>query len=241
VRAALACHDVAIAYGTPFVSGKDSLNNEFSSERNGTKSTIAIPPSLLITALGQVDHVEQCVTMDLKQPESVLLLVGKTHEEMGGSHFNLVTGGGRSGRVPKVDLESARRLFAALHQAILQGLIRSCHDLSEGGLAVSLAEMAFAGGLGATVNLAAVDATEELSDVVSLFSESNTRFLIEVAEKDVAQVQQLFVQGALQEPLRLGTVTSENRLTITGQQGRILIDESLADLKSAWQTPLSEF
>jgi phosphoribosylformylglycinamidine synthase len=108
-------------------------------------------------------------------------------------------------------------------------------------LAVSLAEMAFAGGLGATVNLAAVDATEELSDVVSLFSESNTRFLIEVAEKDVAQVQQLFVQGALQEPLRLGTVTSENRLTITGQQGRILIDESLADLKSAWQTPLSEF
>jgi phosphoribosylformylglycinamidine synthase len=240
VRAALACHDVAVAYGTPFVSGKDSLNNEFSYEKNGEKSTISIPPSLLITALGQVDHIEQCVTMDLKQAESVLLLVGKTHEEMGGSHFNLITGG-RNGRVPKVDLKSAGRLFAALHQAILQGLVRSCHDLSEGGLAVALAEMAFAGGLGATVDLAAIDAAEELPDAVSLFSESNTRFLIEVAEKDVAKVQQLFVQGALQEPLRLGTVTLEERLTITGQQGSLLIDESLADLKAAWLAPLSKF
>lgn len=240
VRAALGCHDVAVAYGTPFVSGKDSLNNEFSYERDGEKMTISIPPSLLITALGQVDEVERCVTMDLKEPGHALLLVGETREEMGGSHFNLVAGG-TGGQIPQVDMSSASRVFAAMHQAIRQGLVRSCHDLSEGGLAVALAEMAFAGGLGVNADLAALSHTDRLSDVVALFSESNTRFLVEVAEKNVPLVQALFVQGALQEPIRIGRVTDTDRLVLTGREGEVLIDESLADLKAAWQSPLAEF
>ena len=90
VRAALACHDVAIALGTPFISGKDSLNNEFSYDVNGDRRTIAIPPSLLISAIGQVDDVRQCVTMDLKEPGNLLYQVGLTFNELGGSHFALV-------------------------------------------------------------------------------------------------------------------------------------------------------
>ncbi|WP_437228184.1 phosphoribosylformylglycinamidine synthase subunit PurL [Planctomicrobium sp. SH661] len=240
VRAALGCHDVAVAYGTPFVSGKDSLNNEFSYEQDGQKVTISIPPSLLITAMGQVDDVEQSVTMDLKEPGHVLLLVGETREEMGGSHFNLVTGG-KTGQIPKVDMSSASRVFAAMHQAIKQGLVRSCHDLSEGGLAVSLAEMAFAGGLGVDADLAALSHTDRLSDVVALFSESNTRFLIEVPVTNVPLVQAIFVQGALQEPIQIGKVTESDRLTITGRNGEILIDEPLAKLKEVWQAPLADF
>jgi len=240
VRAALGCHDVAVAYGTPFVSGKDSLNNEFSYEQNGEKVTISIPPSLLITAMGQTDDVERCVTMDLKEPGHALLLVGETREEMGGSHFNLIAGG-TGGQVPQVDMSSASRVFAAMYQAIQQGLVRSCHDLSEGGLAVALAEMAFAGGLGVTADLAALSHTDRLSDVVALFSESNTRFLIEVAEKNVPLVQALFVQGALQEPIRIGRVNETDRVVLTGRAGEVLIDESLAELKDAWQSPLADF
>jgi phosphoribosylformylglycinamidine synthase II len=240
VRAALGCHDVAVAYGTPFVSGKDSLNNEFSYEKDGEKVTISIPPSLLITAMGQVDDVEQCVTMDLKEPGHVLLLVGETYNEMGGSHFNLV-GAGTGGDVPKVDMSSASRVFAAMHQAIRQGLVRSCHDLSEGGLAAALAEMAFAGGLGVTADLSALNHTEGLGDAVTLFSESNTRFLIEVPTKNVPLVQAIFVQGALREPVQIGQVTESDRLVVTGRDGAILIDESLADLKHAWQAPLADF
>ena len=99
VRAAIACHDVAIALGTPFISGKDSLNNEFSyTDANGQRRTIAIPPSLLISAMGQVDDVAQCVTMDFKQAGNLLYLVGETRDEMGGSHFALVNGlDGRAG------------------------------------------------------------------------------------------------------------------------------------------------
>jgi len=240
VRAALGCHDVAVAYGTPFVSGKDSLNNEYSHTQNGEKVTISIPPSLLITAMGQVDDVEKCVTMDLKKPGHALLLVGETLVEMGASHFNLVAGG-TGGEIPKVDMSSASRVFAAMHRAIAQGLVRSCHDLSEGGLAVALAEMAFAGGLGVHADLAALSHTDRVSDVVALFSESNTRFLIEVSEPNVSLVQAIFVQGALQEPIRIGHVTDTDRLTLTGREGETLIDELLADLKDAWQSPLADF
>ena len=240
VRAALGCHDVAVAYGTPFVSGKDSLNNEFSYDENGEKVTISIPPSLLITAMGQVADVEQCVTMDLKEVGHVLLLVGETREEMGGSHFNLVTGA-TGGQIPQVDMSSASRVFAAMHQAIQQGLVSSCHDLSEGGLAVSLAEMAFAGGLGVNADLSALSDTDRLGEIVALFSESNTRFLIEVSEINVPLVQAIFVQGALQEPIRIGRVTDPDRFVITGRHGGILVDESLSDLKQAWQSPLADF
>ena len=153
VRAALACYDMAIAFGTPFISGKDSLNNEF--RPLGAKEPISIPPSLLISALGQVDDVATCVTMDLKKAGNLLYLVGLTKDELGGSHFAMVEGFS-GGNVPKVDAALAKKTFLAMHQAIQKGAVRSCHDLSEGGLAVALAEMAFAGGLGARVSLAKI-------------------------------------------------------------------------------------
>ncbi|MGD0517563.1 MAG: phosphoribosylformylglycinamidine synthase subunit PurL [Thermoguttaceae bacterium] len=150
VRAALACYDLAVELGTPFISGKDSLNNEF--RPLGAKEPISIPPSLLISALGQIDDVRKCVTMDLKRPGNFLYQVGLTKNELGGSHFALVenlTGG----EAPKVDAAMAKKTFAALHRAIYKGLVRSCHDLSEGGLAAAVAEMAFAGGFGAKIDL----------------------------------------------------------------------------------------
>src|SRR5690606_33611987 len=132
--------DLAIALEAPFISGKDSLNNEFSYfDVSGAKQTIAIPPTLLISAMGQIDDVASAVTMDLKRAGSVLVVVGVTHNEMGGSHLALVndlTGGD----VPKVDPALSKRTFAAMHNAIKQGLVLSCHDASEGGLAVALAE-----------------------------------------------------------------------------------------------------
>jgi len=184
VRAALGCQDTAIAYCTPFISGKDSLNNEFKYQNaDGTHTVITIPSSLLITALGQVEHVEQCVTMDLKQPGNVLYQIGTTQAEFGGSHFHLVqdlTGG----EVPRVDFHQAPKIFAQVHAAIQAGLIRSCHDLSEGGLAAALAEMAFAGGYGIEATL---DAFGKMDDTVVLFAESNSRFVVEVpAESDAS-------------------------------------------------------
>jgi phosphoribosylformylglycinamidine synthase subunit PurSL len=250
VRASLACQDIAVAYGTPFVSGKDSLNNEFSYEdTDGSRQTVAIPSTLLITALGQIEHVEQAVTMDLKAPGNKLCLIGVTREELGGSHYNLVndlTGG----IVPNVNTDEAVKVFSAVHLAIKKGLIRSCHDLSEGGLAVAVAEMAFAGGVGAKVNLTdvAVPAIEPGDDAAAfsrgnvadpaavLFSESNTRFLVEVEEARAAEFAA--VMGDVPYCC-VGETTADMTLQILGNHERLVVSESLAALKEIWQTPLS--
>jgi phosphoribosylformylglycinamidine synthase len=237
VRAALGCHDTAIAFGTPFISGKDSLNNEYRDRTGpGEPRTISIPPSLLISALGQVPDVTRCVTMDLKEPGNVLFLVGQTRAEFGGSHFALVTGDDREGAVPRVDLERAPLLFAAVHEAVGNELIRSCHDLSEGGLAVAVAEMAFAGGLGLALSLAEFG---EMDETVVLFSESNTRFAVEVPADRADRFAALIEQRTGRRAVRLGTVTSGDRLVVTGSEGDVLIDEPLAALKESWQRPLA--
>jgi phosphoribosylformylglycinamidine synthase len=230
VRAAEACRDVALAYGMPFISGKDSLNNEF---RSGDR-TIVIPPTLLISALGRVPDVRRCVTMDLKEPGNLLYLIGTTRDELGGSHYHLVNGV-EGGAVPRVDLAVAPAIFRKLHEAIRGGLIRSCHDLSEGGLAVAVAEMAFAGGVGADVNGLRDTATKE-PDEVLLFSESQTRFLVEVTPGNAAALEKLFENEA---PLRrVGQTVKEPRLRVAGAGGEWVVWAALADLKGAWQKPL---
>ena len=241
VLAAKGCHALALAYGTPFISGKDSLNNEYTHEGK----RLAIPPTLLISAMGQVPDVRRCVTMDLKEAGNVLLLAGLTHADLGGSYW-LTTLGQEGGRVPSVDPAIGKALFRAVHASIRKGLVRSCHDLSEGGLAVALAEMAFAGGLGAKVTLNNVPRDPNVNhDGVLLFSESPSRFVLEVLPKDVSAVTEVFRQCFRQEhgnpPLGLlGEVTRDDRrrLTIAGLTGATVIDASLSELKAAWQRPL---
>ena len=237
VRAALACRDAAIAFGTPFISGKDSLNNEFTyQDRDGQRQTVIIPPSLLISALGQIEDVQLAVTMDLKQPNNVVYLVGNTHSELGGSHLSLIHRG-RGGAVPKVDLQLAPRIFAAVHAAMRRGLIRSCHDLSEGGLAVAAAEMAFAGGLGIDLDLAVLQAASGLNTVAEmLFSESNTRFLLEVPCHASRQLESLFDGLPL---VQLGEATATPRVRVFDSAGKPVVDSECAELKAAWLTPLS--
>ena len=251
VRAANACHDVAVVLGTPFISGKDSLNNEFRPvggkgdaphlpAEKGTApfspEPISIPPSLLISAIGQVDDVARCVSMDLKEPGNLIYLVGETKDELGGSHFALVEGL-EGGRVPKVDPQRAKITFAAMHSAISAGLVRACHDLSEGGLAAAIAEMAFAGGLGANISLhnAPIDgpAADGLSDIVLLFSESNTRFLCEVRPEAAAAFESALGEVA---HAKIGEVVDNGRLAMAADT--LLVEADVSELKEAWQKPL---
>lgn len=238
VRAALGCHDLAVAWGCPFISGKDSLNNEFSYvDSNGQKQTIRIPSTLLISALGQVDDVGRCITMDFKRPGNAVYVVGTTYAELGGSHFGLIHGAS-GGQVPVVRAATAQQTFRHLHSAIVGGLVRSCHDPSEGGLAVALAEMAFAGGLGAQIDLtsAPLDLAGDSAapELLLLFAESNSRFVCEVPADRTAQFEQAMNGTAF---ARIGQLTDSRSLTIS-YAGRTLIDASLSALKQSWQQPL---
>jgi phosphoribosylformylglycinamidine synthase len=142
------------------------------------------------------------------------------------------------GHVPQVDTSVSRPIFRAVHQAISTGLVRACHDLSEGGLAVGLAEMAFAGGLGANVDLDNVETNGEFDGetelVTKLFSESNTRFVCEVKPEN---------QGAFEAAMSgvvcklLGTVDETEQLSIS-RGDVVAVDLPIAELKEAWQSPL---
>jgi phosphoribosylformylglycinamidine synthase len=230
VRAAEACRDAALAYGMPFISGKDSLNNEYTSEGR----RIAIPPTLLISALGKVPDVRKCVTMDLKAPGNVLYLVGETRDELGGSHLHLVRGL-TGGNVPRVDFPRGRRVFEGLFAAIGQGLVRACHDVSEGGLAAALAEMVFAGEVGADVTSLA-GPSDTLSDAALLFSESPTRFVVEVEPTRAAAFEQACPQITVR---KLGVTVKEPRLRIASRAGEWVLWATAGQLKDAWQKPLA--
>jgi phosphoribosylformylglycinamidine synthase len=229
VRAARACYDGAMAFQAPFISGKDSLNNEFVCE-DGT--VIRIPPTLLISAMSLVDDIDRCVTMDLKKPGNLVFVVGRTSNELGGSHYYKIHGH-LGAYVPKLDLGLAPRLAQRMADAIAGGLVASCHDCSEGGLAVALAEMAFAGGLGLAIGLRGLPHSKDCSRIdAQLFSESNSRYIVEVAPENY----DAFARTMLNLPFgQVGTVTGEPRLTVKSDDGSPVIDADLDILKQAWQ------
>jgi phosphoribosylformylglycinamidine synthase II len=230
VRSAQACHDVALAYKTPFISGKDSFFNEF--VVSGSRR--AIPTTLLISALSLVDDVSKLVTMDLKKNGNLLYVLGETRDEMGGSRYGLHLGT-RGGSVPRLNPKDTWPLYEKLALAIQEGLVASCHDCSEGGLGVTLAEMAFGGGAGASVDLRKVPmawvlSAQGRSDKV-LFSESNGRFVVEVTASAHRKFDAL-MKGLNAGPV--GHVQSTARLDLVGMDGN-KTSWALADLESAWR------
>ncbi|MFM7133779.1 MAG: AIR synthase-related protein, partial [Planctomycetota bacterium] len=181
VRACAGCYDAAKAYRAPFISGKDSLNNQFVTEDG---RTIQIPPTLLISGFAPVEKDERAVSMDAKRAGSRLVIVGRTTNRLGGSHFALLTGLAGA-RIPAPSLVDGPRHAAAVAAAIRAGLVRSAHDCSEGGVLVAAAEMAFGGGLGLSLDLAALPVEGEVPFVARAFAEDSARYLLEVDEKDL--------------------------------------------------------
>jgi len=231
VRAAQGCADTALAYGTPFISGKDSLYNEYETE----EETICIPPTLLISAMAVMEDVACAVSMDCKQEGDRIYIVGTTYNELGGSHYYAAKGF-TGNRVPRVNPEQGKKLMDSLSAAMKKGLVKACHDLSEGGIGVAAAEMAFAGGLGMEFHLDKVPLGEPIArDDGILFSESNTRFLVEVAPED-GQRFEAAMKGV--EFAAIGEVTRGDRFEVYGIKGKRVISIALAELKEAWQKPL---
>jgi phosphoribosylformylglycinamidine synthase len=225
VRAAQACYDIAKEFGTPFISGKDSLYNESPSG--------PVTPTLLISALGIIPDVRKAVTMDIKEPDSAIYIIGITHDELGGSHYYKVHDF-LGNNVPKVNAKTAKVAMAALTNSMDQGIVKACHDLSEGGLGVAAAEMAFGGDIGIELDLDAVPLSTGMRPDHVLFSESNSRFLVEVNESDTAEFEDILKSSVF---AKIGTTTREKELKINSR-GRTVVSTDLASLKQAWQGTL---
>jgi phosphoribosylformylglycinamidine synthase len=230
VRCAQGCYDAALAYGVPFISGKDSLNNEYTDAHSLRH---AIPGTLLISALGIVPDARQTVTSDLKQPGDLLYIVGATAEELGGSHYALLHGDAAG--VPPQPVPTALARLRVLHQAIRAGLVRACHDCSDGGVGVALAEMCIGGALGAAIDLRTLPGlAADARDDIALFAESLGRFVAEVRPEDAAQFEALLGDTP---HARIGSVTIATVLRVLGHNSQVVIDVELDELERSWSGP----
>ena len=239
VEACQACHDVAIAFAAPFVSGKDSLNNVFGYvDAFGGSREISIPPTLLATALGQIPDVRRSVSTDLKRPGSRLAAVGLSRPATAGSQLEL-TGRVCGGPIPRVDVDACRAAIHAVARAQAAGSVLACHDLSDGGLAVAVAEMAIGGLRGARLCLGEVpfacsdDLSDSVRDLAIAFGESPGRFVCEVA----AGTEEAFAAALGDVPWAfVGEVVDGHDLEIVGSGGELHRIAGPA-LAAAWRTP----
>jgi phosphoribosylformylglycinamidine synthase I len=227
VRCAQGCYDAALAYAAPFVSGKDSLNNEY---HDVTGQRRAVPGTLLISALAIVPDVRRTVTMDLKAAGNLLYMVGDTRDELGGSYYMP----GEGHLLPPQPVPDALARLRGVHQAIRQGLVQACHDCSEGGIGVALAEMCLAGQQGAEIQLGQAPGSVaiERADTV-LFSESLCRFLVEVRTEDGPAFEALL---AGVPHAAIGRVRDDGALHVYDRQGRRRVDAQVAALAAAHGT-----
>ncbi|MBL4698285.1 MAG: hypothetical protein JKX70_05565 [Phycisphaerales bacterium] len=220
VRAAQACYDGAKAYKTPFVSGKDSLNNQFTTD---TGETIEIPPTLLITGLGIVPDVNTCITSDAKSPGNTLVLVGTPQAKLAGSHAAML-GIVQSTERPTLDLKIGPKTAIAVHNLIKAGLVKAAHDVSDGGMLVAIAEMLIAG----STNDQSLGFTGigELNAIIA-FDESPSCFVLEVENPEALKA----TLGGI--PMQtLGTITD------TGTLDWDTLSAPVADLTTAWRSTL---
>ena len=231
VRAAYGCYDTAKAYGVPFISGKDSLYNEFSAHGKSTP----IPATLLISAISVMEDVNKSVSMYAKEAGNLIYIVGKTRDELGGSHYYDLHGA-VGNQAPKVYHQEAKKIFTALSYAAEKGLVEAMHDCSDGGMAIALAEMVFSGGLGAQVFLTGVPyySTAKRNDFL-LFSESNSRFVVEVERKKQKEFEKALKGLAFG---LAGCLTGRNDFKIYGLDGKVCVDIDARELKEAWKEPL---
>ncbi len=232
VRANQALYDYCVAYGVPLISGKDSMKNDY--QIGGTK--ISIPPTVLFSVIGKIADARQAVSMDVKHAGDHVYLLGKTADELGGSEY-YAQHDALGAQVPHVDSEQALLRYRTLNHAQQRGLIASCHDLSDGGLGVALAESAFAGGFGMKIELSSLSTDKPLREDKLLFSESQSRLLVTVSAKDKIEFEKLFYDQSCDY---IGQVIEQPELIINGLRGQSLVCATLEHLKQAWQAPLRE-
>ena len=234
VRANMALRDLCLPYRIPLISGKDSMKNDYGSG----KDKISVPPTLLFTLVSRMEDVERMVTMDLKNPGDLLYLIGATADEMGASEYFAYHGIRNCGYVPKVRPAEFMTAYRKLHAAMKEGLVASAHDLSDGGLAVAIAESAFAGGLGVKIDLTKVPRKGfiERDDFV-LFSESNGRLLVSVSPAYREQFEQILTGS---ECALIGEANDSGFMKVSGTAGRSLISLPCEELWRRWKSPLEK-
>jgi phosphoribosylformylglycinamidine synthase II len=228
-RAAQGCYDFATAFGTPYISGKDSMFNDFSGfDPDNNPVKISVPPTLLISSIGIHDDVAKAVSIDAKFEGDFVYVIGETYPELGGSEYFAFLGS-TGNTVPKLDTQKAKFRYQRLTAAIAKEIVASAYPVSHGGLAMALAKVAIAGNIGMEIAI-----HQGVRPDYFLFSESLGRFVITVSKDNRKEFEEIMGSDAM----LLGTVGGRS-FRLTGQ--KIISDLPVEELEIAYKTPFLEY
>ena len=238
-EAARACYDFAVSYGTPFVSGKDSMFNDFKGyDEDFNEVMISVPPTLLISSIGVIDDIRKCLGIDFKYPADLIYIIGTTDDELGGSEYLAFMGEKISGKkyigdnVPKVNADDFIKVYSAFENAIDNRLIASSISIERGGLGLALARCSLSGLLGFTADLSSVPVGDVNRNDTILYSESQGRLLVSVNPANRKEFEKTF-SGF---PVGLiGTVSDNRDIQVKGIDGNTVIDADIDKLMERYK------
>lgn len=228
-EAAKACYDMAVYYQTPFISGKDSMFNDFKGfDEKGKPIKISIPPTLLVTSIAVVPDIYKTVSIDLKSDQNLIYLIGETKDELGASEYfkMLSEESGKDwlgNKVPKVNLKKNKKIYNNFYKAIQKDLVASSIGVGHGGFISALTKMAIAGDMGAQIKLP----PSKLSDEQFIFSESQGRIIAEVYPQNKALFEKTMKDNKIS---LIGRVSVDNNLVIKNKLDKTIINIKTSQL-----------
>lgn len=243
-RAVQACYDVAVAYGTPFISGKDSMFNDFKGfDENGKPTKISIPPTLLVSSVAVLDDARKAISLDAKMRGDYVYVLGENYEELGGSEYFAMIGEQLRGErftgnsVPQVDTEKNLKLYRDFHNATEKGLVASAQGVGIGGLAVALAKTAMGGRMGMTVFLGNTLDVNMRQDY-TLFSESQGRFVVTVDPEKAPEFEKSISGNRF---ARIGFMRQDDRFIIQNNSGQSIVKTNVNDMLNSYKSTFRNY
>jgi phosphoribosylformylglycinamidine synthase len=236
-QAAQACYDFATIYEAPFISGKDSMFNDFKGyDKKNNPIKISIPPTLLISSIGIIDDVLKTISIDIKFPGDLIYILGETRDELGGSeYFSMHKSIGNN--IPKVNALKNKKTYHAFYQAAEKNFITSAISITRGGLGVALAKTALSGKLGIEVSLDNLPG-QVFRDDFALFSESQGRFLVTVNPKNKKLFEEIMRGNVIKQ---IGQVIYKPQLIIKGLDNKTIVNLSLEKIEKAYKSTFKNF
>lgn len=241
VDAVKACYDHAVGYGTPFISGKDSMFNDFKGyDEKGNPIKISIPPTLLISAIGVMPDITKTVSPEFKNAGDIIYLLGETHDELGASeYYKMLARESKKiserhaigNSVPKVNLQKNLQTYLAFEKAITKELVASAMSVTSGGLGITLAKASVGGMVGCKADIKNISGDAKSVDA-TLFSESQGRILVSVNPKNVSKFEKIIKNIA---HTKLGKVTKDSKFIITEGKKKV-VDSNVKKLHDIYHS-----
>ena len=239
--AAQACYDYATKYGTPYISGKDSMFNDFKGfDQNGKSVKISVPPTLLISSTSVIKDATKSISIDPKFAGDLVYIIGETKKELGASeYFEYLEKGKYGNSVPQVNAEKAIEMYEKFQTAADKRLIASALSPSAGGIGATLTRKAISGQLGMEIDLTAIPKSDDIDrEDYLLFSESQTRFIITIDPNKKEEFETLFAQIP---HAQIGHITEDNKFTLKGFDGSNIVDTDIQTLTKNYKDTFKNY